>query len=820
MGIAVGIDLGTSNSCVAVVEGREARVVPDKDQQRIHPSIVSFLPDGQILVGKAAKERRITDAKNTFYSTKRFLGRDFSNPETRQIAGHYPFDLIEGPNGIPVAVAHGKEYTLPEVSSFILRHLKDLAGETLGEEVTDAVVTVPANFTDVQRSSTKIAARIAGLKVLRILNEPTAAALAYGFGRGLSEKIAIYDYGGGTFDITILELRDEIFEVLATSGDPFLGGDDLDMAVVEQMKSQFKKENGIDLSDDYTAMQRMRSVAEQIKCQLSFLPRISARVRELTVGKNKKPLDLMFEITREEFTRTALPQVERSFKVCEDALHLAGITRDKLNRTILVGGTTRIPIVREMVAKFFDREPMTEINPDEVVAIGAAIQAYTLVGETERTKMGVPAPAAQPAVMPQPAAFQKSTVPPTPAKVSGSTVIGASGFTPVPPLERIKPEAVRTMMGVPQSPKSEPPQAPPAAFQPPSLGEKPAGIMPGIEEDSWNLPSDSSAPPQTKTGPSFSPSMALDQTLALPIPDNIGMPGGTPSDIVESRGAEKLGAPPAPAAKLPTIPAPIDEPFGGLSDVIPPIPQAAPVPPPVPSAPPLKFGEVDMPTARKQESGFDIPMPAFGEPPPPVQASSPMDSLPPPPPPPISPSEVARLQGFGDLDAVTSGSQPALGTPAQPSGPMVIPSARPMGAPGPRALLLDVTPRALGIGTAGAYCDFIIERNAPIPVEQTRVFTTSRDLQTEVTIRICQGESIRLDDNVVLGELKLTDIRPAPRGEIKIRVTFEIDTDGILNVSAVNDDTSEKQAVRITPFGGLEDNKVEELIAEYAKKRP
>ena len=380
MTLAVGIDLGTTNSCVAVVREGKARVVQDSDGVALHPSVVSFHPDGRVLVGTAAAKRRVIDPQSTFYSVKRLIGRDFTDPEVQQVASRYPYEIAEGPKGIPLARARGNEYTLPEISSMVLAHLKELAVEAIGEEAGGVVITVPANFNDVQRSSTRVAGKIAGLDVQRILNEPTAAALAYGYGQGLNERVAVYDFGGGTFDITILDLRENVFEVLATAGDMFLGGDDFDARVVDQMVASFLQLHHVDIRENTIALQRLRGVAEQIKCQLSSRDQVSARVRELEYGPGGKPLDMNFSISRDGFEQRIADLVDRSFGVCDEAFRLAQMSPSQLDNVILVGGTTRIPMVRQRVSEFFGRVPRADINPDEVVAIGAAIQAFALAG--------------------------------------------------------------------------------------------------------------------------------------------------------------------------------------------------------------------------------------------------------------------------------------------------------------------------------------------------------------------------------------------------------------------------------------------------------
>jgi molecular chaperone DnaK len=404
---------------------------------------------------------------------------------------------------------------------------------------------VPANFNEVQRSCTKLAGERVGLEVVRVLNEPTAAALAYGFEQGLEERIAIYDFGGGTFDITLLELKGDIFEVLATAGDSFLGGDDIDLRLVEYMISAFMKLYHYDLRGDELAIQRLTQVAEQIKCQLSASSKTKVHIKELAYGENNQPLDLIFSITRSGFYARISDIVDRTFKVADEAFKIAGIEPQDIDKVILVGGSTRMPLVREKVKGYFSKEPLCHLDPDQVVALGAAIYGEVL---TEKSKT----------------------------------------------VEK------KTLKGIP--------------------------------------------------------------ALASP---------GKPSF------------------------------------------KSAQIPPP------------------------------------------------------------------------------------------------------PRALLLDVTPRTLGIATVGGYCDHIIERNAAIPVEQTRVFTTSRDFQTEVKIIITQGESRRIEENMILGELELKDLKPAPRGEVKIEVTFEIDVNGIIQIKARDQETGKEQKVKLTIHGTLS----EEELEKFTRKR-
>jgi molecular chaperone DnaK len=375
----IGIDLGTTNSVVATLRENRVEVIPDDRGNRLHPSVVGFVPSGEILIGHAARGRRHVDPKNTIYSAKRLIGQSIRNPIVRLAMSTLPYQCEEGPNEQPLIVVRGRKYTVPEISSYILMHLKRCAERHLGAPVSKAVITVPANFTDSQRQATKHAGELAGLKVLRILNEPTAAALAYGFGRALDAKLAIYDLGGGTFDVTVLQIRDKIFEVLSTGGDSFLGGDDLDRTLVDRLAGEFMTRERIDLRNSAEAWSRLTTACEQIKCKLSQEEVVAGTIHDLAVGPGGKPLQLDFEVTRAEFEQLITPYVDRSMQACQEVLVAAGFSAAQLSDLILVGGSTRTPLVRRRVTEYFGRAPQTRINPDETVAYGAALQSAALL---------------------------------------------------------------------------------------------------------------------------------------------------------------------------------------------------------------------------------------------------------------------------------------------------------------------------------------------------------------------------------------------------------------------------------------------------------
>ncbi len=374
----IGIDLGTTNSVVATLVDGHVEVICDEEGNRLHPSIVAFVPNGEILVGHHARARRHVDPRNTVFSAKRLIGQSIKNPLVRLAMGVLPYRCVEGPNEQALIVIREKRYTIPEISAYVLMHLKQCAERHLAAPVSRAVITVPANFTDSQRQATKHAGELAGLKVLRILNEPTAAALAYGFGRALDSRLAIYDLGGGTFDVTVLQIRDKIFEVLATGGDSFLGGDDFDKVLVDRLAGDFLSNHRVDLRNDPVAWSRLSSAAEQIKCRLSTEPAVAGTIHDLAQGVDGEPLPFDFEVSRRDFEMLIDPYVERSVQACQEVLNAAGVSSAMLSDLILVGGTTRTPLVRQRISEFFDREPQTRINPDETVAYGAAIQAAAL----------------------------------------------------------------------------------------------------------------------------------------------------------------------------------------------------------------------------------------------------------------------------------------------------------------------------------------------------------------------------------------------------------------------------------------------------------
>lgn len=991
MGVAVGIDLGTTNSCVAIVQGEQAKIVESIYGDRIHPSIICFHPTGEVLAGPKAKERLAIDPENTIYSFKRLLGQDINAAEIQKLISHLPYNVTER-NGIPVLQTRNKEATLPEVSALMLRYLREMCEETYGVEIKDAIITVPANFTDVQRASTKIAGRIAGFNVLRILNEPTAAALAYGFGGEKEERIAVYDFGGGTFDITIIELLDDIFEVLSTAGDNFLGGDDFDEKIVFEMLSQFKKQYGFSIEDNLVAMQRIRSVAERAKCQLSSIDEVNATLRELVTDKHGKKIDFSFTITRERFEALSESLVERTLATCEEALELAKLTQRDLDNIVLVGGSTRIPLVRRKVEEFFGKIPRAQVNPDEVVAIGAAINAFSLTQEA--LDANIPAkkhinPKIDPFVSKSPdaptatgpmetssglAQKVRSSKIPSPARSSSTPPPNARRNATIDPFTENKspladmddPFATASRALPVDRPLTSADGFRPSSKPPKALGkidlskrtltemraasaadhdshtdlpalkdaqEEEIADLPGlvVEEEIADLPGlvinvdDENLPvPKLKFdneldtwGESNSLAENIDLDSDLPIPKQVSRSAVTDPDLPIPVGHDSdtdlpaykgnaaadrdLPVPLGPNIDDPDLPVPLGTNTGdpdlpaykgdaaGDRDL--PIPMAPPGVPDesidiesslsmsrtdspkafdqtgsygdmdenTPLAPPLPeepFDDIseDVETIDDEnfeEISFDSAPIAPSIPPPPADHVS-LRTAPMPGAPPSVEAPVLSPnfdEEFGQIDINPSfepSTKPrSLSDIVQPNAagpvPPHMPSYHPyhpldevVGDDGHEArrekheafsvpirnvspaVLLDVSPRGLGIATAGGYCDLIIERNAAIPIEQSRHFSTSRDGQTEVYIDVYQGESRRTDDNTRLGRIELRDLRPAPRGDISILVTFEIDTDGLLNVKALNEETKATQSTQIKLTGGLADDQVNALVEKYS----
>ncbi len=377
-GVTVGIDLGTSNSVVSVVRDGQPVVLADEEGIAIQPSVVAYGHGNSAIVGHRARQQMVYAPENTVYSAKRLIGRRYASDEVERMKRLVTWGIAEGPQGDARVRVQGKVYAVPEVSARVLAHMRDIAERATGKKVEGAVITVPAYFNDQQRQATRDAAAIAGLKVLRILNEPTAAALAYGFGSERRQHIAVYDLGGGTFDMTVLRMEPGVYEVLSTAGDTFLGGDDFDTEIAEWLRAQVEKQHGIDLTENITARTKLRDAAERAKVALSALPAVEVRVPNLARDRQGRAVSLHLRLDRDQALQLVMPLIQRSFLVVDDALNQAGLATAQIDAVLLVGGMTRFPPVAEAVGRYFGKQPVNSINPDEVVAVGAAIQADAL----------------------------------------------------------------------------------------------------------------------------------------------------------------------------------------------------------------------------------------------------------------------------------------------------------------------------------------------------------------------------------------------------------------------------------------------------------
>jgi len=977
----VGIDLGTTNTVVAAVRDGRAAALKDRLGRALLPSVVSFPPKGEPKIGYEGKHRRTLDPENTVFSIKRLIGRSWDSEHVQTAKGRFPFELREGPGKATLVRVQGEDHTLPEISALVLTEARRIAEERLGQAVTDCVLTVPANFNDLQRAATKVAGRVAGLQVGRILNEPTAAALAYGFGKKGRERIVVYDFGGGTFDVTLLDLSENVFEVLSTAGDTFLGGDDLDHAIVLRMGEELLKKHRVDMSADTLVREQLRAAAEKIKMDLSTRSMSKVTIEEIGFAGGKA-VNFDFSMRRSEFEALAEPFIERTLKVCQEALDVAGIGTKELGEILLVGGSTRIPLVRRRLSSFFGKMPQARINPDEVVAIGAAIQAAAL--ESKQAGGSIPGPPMPGSIRPGSVKSPLPSAPegPTQAATTGTTKLGlasapatfgeARQAPPRPKQETLsgvgaEPAGVhvrqrpRTLLGLGDDPLGGPdPDAPRTMTgigQPPTPEElaRFAGL-PDVKDDADDGPTgrialsnfddvtsvirmpdqiaklqDREAAAREVEEPAFFPSASAEPADEFP-----GVEEGSVSfDLAELEASAAAAAEAdLPVVQAPGVPVPLDQiqEVSGLLEIpeddeaadLPVVATPAPAPPAAPGPKlPAQFATPyarlnktmlgtgpagpDLPSPAARGTGAGLPakagaglpaktmvglpqvapagLPQTGGVGLPVPAARPERGIglpsvrPDPAPAPragaatpalrsesgehrlglagtqvlpaagvgsmadpdslestavtgtrsssVDPGELAtgaladadQDEDTGILGSMTpierqqSGLPPprarapsidesiedALISQPPPSGVPVpaalhggamaktmlgsVPPMAPM-APVRPPLLIDVTPLALGVETSGGYVDTLIERNSPIPCERTRTFTTARDHQQIVRVRVSQGDAARFADNTVLGEVELGGLEPAPRGSIRIDVTFSLDESGSLAVSA------------------------------------
>jgi molecular chaperone DnaK len=776
----VGIDLGTTNTVIAIGDETGApRVLADDNGYKIHPSVVSFHPNGSVIVGAEAKQRKVIDPRNTVYSAKRLIGRSYRSREIQAAQARMPYTIKEGVNQQPVIATRGGEFAVPEISAIILDHVRNIARKRLGTEVSRAVVTVPANFNDAQRSATATAGAIAGLTIVRVLNEPTAAALAYGYQKQLSRTIAVYDFGGGTFDISVLRLDDQVYEVLGTAGDSFLGGDDLDERLVDHMVAGFLAKSRVDLRENELALMRLRQVAEQTKIELSRRSRAMVKIDEIAYGPGGAPINLEVEISRDELVSKVGDIIDRTFPVCEEALRLAGCNIGDIEDVVLVGGTTKIPHVRDRVTRFFGKTPRTDVNPEEAVAVGAALQASALQrilsNKRNTARSTIPPPGT-------PMGVRAATEPPVtvgtprttaPRIASLSTTGDAEEQTDIRDVRRSTQP-----MGLPITPAVR------------AGTERPAqrGAVVDRFEESGSRPG---------TNPEAKPLARITRPGAAPPP----VPAAGPT------ARTLFGVPAAPIA-APTFPAPPTTPIVEFDELqtgsqrpdfelpatspnfeLPATsPSTAALPPEAfrPAAPQQRTMMMTPPAALPPTAGVFAPSTAptkVGAAPPPIALA-----------PALSP---------------TPAGAPTMMVPAV--APPIAAAVRPV-AP----VIHDVTPASFGIGTVAGYCEELVRRNARLPAETKRTFVTSRDKQRTVRIRICQGESRRIDENVVLGDLVLDNLEARPRGETAIEVTFAIDASGILRVKARDARSGQEQRANLEVVGA---QSAEEVAAAAGRLR-
>ncbi|MCU0692646.1 MAG: Hsp70 family protein [Polyangiaceae bacterium] len=760
MSAVVGIDLGTTNSVVAAVQGGRAATLANERGERLIPSVVAFHPNGSVLVGNEAKARRLQDAANTVYSTKRLIGRSYGSAEVRRARARCSYAVTEGPGQGLLVVARGESYTLSEISAFVLRECKRVAEAALNDTVDRAVITVPANFNDLQRAATKVAGHIAGIDVLRILNEPTAAALAYGCGKGIQERIVVYDFGGGTFDVTLLDLAGNVFEVLATAGDTFLGGDDIDHAIADRMADGYLQKHRYDPRADRQVYERVLHAAEELKVELSTKESATVHLQQVAYGPGGKALDMPFSMSRTELDSLVEPLIGRTLKVCEDALSVARLKPDAFDQVVVVGGSTRIPAVRARVAEFFRKRPLDRLSADEVVALGAAIQATALSSPQRQRASGT-----------------ITTVGPRGTDPGLGSVSGkGAGMIPAPVAPSDDAEGRPTL---PQSPESD---ADDILTQVVSRDLLPASEMA------------SPAEPTLMIAPQVAPQRGVRTA-----------PGLASVRTEEEAGANRHGLTP-PVNPSPTTAGMMAAPSLG--------PTAPPSKAPVPRPP-----ATGQPTARMPSKTDAAP----------GQTTSKM----PPCPPSQSPASKAGARLDQQSPRAQAAAAAAMAAAAAAAAATKLPSSRPAPAPNlpisrveppkpmaeplvpaltpapppprlhPAPLLLDVTPLSLAVETVNNYCDVIITRNTPIPCQRSRKFATAADNQAAVRINVAQGESERFNENTLLGQVELSGLRAASRGEVQIEVTFELDANGMLDVRASDTATGQSTSARIRLGGAI-----------------
>lgn len=815
MTAAIGIDLGTTNSVVAAAGGGQVRILTYGDGQQTIPSVVAFTPEGKVLVGEQAREQRLIDAGRSIYSVKRLIGLPFNSEEVQRACSRFAFEMIPSNNGGTIVRVADETYTLTEISAFVLGEVRRVAEARLGEPCHRAVITVPANFNELQRSATKAAAQVAGLDAVRILNEPTAAALAYGMTVKGMRRVAVYDLGGGTFDISILEMEDDVFEVVATGGDSFLGGDDIDLVLAERMAERCVATHHWDPREDAQAFERLRAAAEWAKCELTAKDEVFVWLEDLGKAKGRS-IHIEMTIRRDEMEAAIRPLIRRSLDVCERALNDAGNAKAGLDATILVGGSTRVPLVQSMVSEFFKARPLDTIDPDLVVAQGAAIHGHSLIGSAGGALRLVPLAPREIAAAVRERAERAARLPGQPAFAPRKPILDEAEATPVDGLEEL-PGLGAPMTAI-------------------DVGNPLGG--PTTAKQTNAAPSDDDAERDSMLDLESMPTLEGSGLLDLDMP---ALPPKTP------RGRHAPPAPPSPhAPPLPPPPVAPNPLIAAMQRKAPPPlakatrPAGAPPPPPplAPIGAPVsrQAGRAQPDTTGVRATGQNGPARASETEPSLQPFDSPSEPLSSPEP--LSLSQPQSLSGtdfdaddFDDVHAPAFDSLPPGGFGSMlPFADLEPPSFPDAGAieaaeaastleiTSAAPLLMDVTPHSLGIETAGGYCLHLIRRNAPIPAEQSRVFSTALDGQESVRVAICQGEESRFDANQALGEVVLSNLPPLPRGKVQVRVSFMISSDGTLEVKAVDQSSGREQATRIDLLGGADGADIAAMRARHLSR--
>jgi molecular chaperone DnaK len=822
---------------VACADATRVRALRDEDGRLLTPSLVAFPPSGEVKVGYAARELRLRDPAATISSVKRLIGRPYDSEVVSRAASQLPFAIERGPTGGVVVRVRDAVLSLPEVASLIVRRLREIAERALGEPCERAVMTVPASFNELQRSATRDAALIAGMSVLRILNEPTAAALAYGYRARQRQRVAVYDFGGGTFDLSILEMSGEIIEVVSTAGDTNLGGDDLDRAIAALMATRYAEQCSSRVAQGQHGDARLLVAAERLKCRLSKQERAELTIRGLA-GEDGVVRDFTCGVERAETEALGAPLLERTFALCAEALRLASLRADQLDAVLLVGGQTRMPWVRARVSAFFGREALCSIDPELAVAQGAALLGYSLGDASQPSgKAGVDdAPTARasrprfdaevklPSLRAEPprpdltqtlpgVAADRETEPEAPLRPHAGEMKQAAPRAAErdPRFETLptRPRALRGSDARPTSPPSAPSPRPSRApgERPVQLGQvDPAAQVDRAEQldehDESELPvvlrssMPAAAPKPSTTTLLESPRAKSRAKAELSVPPTRS-PSGSEARLLEARALAANGH--------------IGEALALYGDLL------------VrdPNDPRLLREARALRQQQALAAGSVVSAPSV------PAVAAPSERAPQPEHKPSTGGLAGRPTGVPESAAADDWLGPLEELIfSAPTLPPELQSAAPEAAsqlPGPRGptpLLLEVTPCSLNVETVEGFCEPVIGRNAPIPAEQTRIFTTSRDQQTTVSVRVSQGEGRRTQDNLVLGHVELLDLPKAPRGGVQIAVTFVIDVDGTLSARAIDLATGRSQELRVRLTGAIDPAELARMRAAGARRAP